>query len=112
MDSQSDPMEMLRAQVERTSMGVAADMLGVSRTAISLLLAGKYTASPERMFARIRDVLGGVTCPHTGAHMARSVCKRWHTRRAPAQTAAAVLHWRTCQTCEHNPAVSPTEVTE
>jgi hypothetical protein len=104
---EQDPMDMLRAQVERTSMGVAADMLGVSRTAISLLLSGKYRADTKRMFARIHDVLGGHECPYTGAHMANSVCKRWHTRqRAPAQTAAAVLHWRACQRCEHNPAVT------
>ncbi len=103
-DTSTTPMDLLRAEVERTSMTAAAERLDVSRTAISLLLSGKYTADPTRMHARILDVLGGVWCPHLDQDIPRSQCRAWHSRqRPPAQTAADVRHWRACQTCAHNP---------
>ena len=103
---ESDALALLRAEVERAGkMETVAERLGVSRTAVSLLLSGKYSADPARMYDRILDVLGGVTCPHLEADIPRSVCRGWHERqRPPAQRASDVSHWRACQTCPHNPA--------
>lgn len=108
---ETDAMTLLREEVARTSMTAAAERLGVSRTAVSLLMNDKYTADPGAMHARILDVLGGVFCPYLEADLARSECKRRHTRQhPPAQTADAVRHWRACQRCRHNPAATAAEV--
>jgi hypothetical protein len=109
-DTDTDALTLLRAEVARTSKTATAERLGVSRTAVSLLVAGKYTADPSAMYARILDVLGGVRCPYLETDLPRSQCRRWHTRRQPpAQTAEAVRHWRACQTCVNNPAAVETQ---
>lgn len=95
-----DAMALLRAEVERTNISRTADRLGVSRAAISLLLSGKYKASPQAMYRRIIEVLGTVQCPYLGMEIQRDVCDRWRLRqRPPAQSAEAIQHWRACQTC-------------
>ncbi|AFL76196.1 helix-turn-helix domain-containing protein [Thiocystis violascens] len=99
-----DALALLHAEVARTDTVRTAERLGVSRTAVSLLINGKYTADPTRMYALIGDVLGGLHCPHLDADLSRDACRRWHGRATPpAQSAAAVAHWRACQQCPHNP---------
>ena len=96
---------MLQAEVQRTNITQTAERLDVSRTAVSLLLSGKYTADPTAMHRRILDVLGSVACPYLEADISHAACRRWHSRqRPPAQTATDVRHWRACQRCHQNPA--------
>ncbi len=103
IDDATAAMTLLRAEVERTDTVRTAERLGVSRTAISLLINGKYTADPSRMHALILSVLGGVRCPHLDADLSHDACRTWRERDTPAQSAAAVAHWRACQTCARNP---------
>ncbi len=108
----NDALALLRAEVERSTITATAERLGVSRTAVSLLLAGKYTADPRQMYAHILDVLGAVHCPHLERDITRTDCRGWHTRHSPpAQSATAMRHWRACQHCINNPAAATEDET-
>lgn len=100
---------ILAAEVERRNdargrggIQAVATILEVSRTAVSLLLAGKYPArSEERMAARVLAKLGGgrVICPYLEAELGVPECRSWRARPMPRSNPDAARHWTACRTC-------------
>ena len=74
----------------------------VSRTLISLVLAGKYPARVERIAHRVRVAYGQVECPFLAQTITFAACVEHHTRAAPTSSPFAMRHWRACQGCAHN----------
>jgi hypothetical protein len=99
-----DALQMLRAAVEAPgqSMNTVRVKLGCSRTAVSLCLSGKYSASTRKMAALIRERLGHVECPHLEREITGIECSNFHDREAPTSSPLAMRHWRACQRCPHN----------
>ncbi|MDS4020642.1 MAG: LacI family transcriptional regulator [Candidatus Competibacter sp.] len=99
-----DWRELLRAAVARDSITAVADRVGVSRTTISLVLAGKYPAKTHDALERkVRDALDAWHCPFFDAELLGSHCRRYRERPMPRSSARDLRHWRVCQTCHHNP---------
>lgn len=98
-----DWIDLLRAQVAAASLAAVADRVGLSRTTVSLVLAGKYPASTDNIAGKVRDAFAARHCPHLNAALAGDACQRFRDRAMPRSSARDLRHWRTCQTCSHNP---------
>ncbi len=95
-------MTLLREQVAARSITAVALELGVSRTAVSLVLSGKYPGKTDNMAARIIDVFARVRCPYSGRMVSPAECAQ-RTGTMPMGSPGALRWWRMCQECEHKP---------
>ncbi|MGD9611179.1 MAG: LacI family transcriptional regulator [Desulfovibrionaceae bacterium] len=96
-----DWRSLLIGEAARTSIAATARRLGYSRTAVSLVLAGKYPGRTDRLAAKVLAELGRVTCPHLGREVTPGDCAL-NGGRMPTSSPAALRLWRACQTCPHN----------
>lgn len=95
-------LALLREAVSVSSQAEVARKLELSRTTISLVLAGKYPGKTDRVAARVLRVFGQVKCTHTAEPVTPVVCMNFAARRPPVNNPLALSHWRTCQTCPHS----------
>lgn len=103
-------LEVLRSQAlkpEVTKKGIA-DQLGISRTAVSLLIDGKYTARTDRVARKIANKVMGLYahrawCPHIHQSITSAVCAEHHSAPMPMSDPAALRHWVACKNCPQNP---------
>lgn len=100
-DRQPDWLTILKQAVDKTNITAVAIKLGVSRTAISLVLADKYPAKTDKLAARVLDVFARITCPHTGIEITHAECRTLATSAVPTSSPQAMRHWRACQSCIH-----------
>jgi len=98
-----DWLQILRDAVAASSQTTVAERIGMSRTAVSLVLSGKYPGKTDRVADRVLRVFGQVQCTHTGQPIALTVCVSYATRRAPLNNPFELSHWRTCLTCPLRP---------
>lgn len=96
-------LDLLRAEVEKTSRKAVAERLGVSRTAISLVMSDKYGASTDNIAALVMETLGVTACPYLDKDITPRECQEHAGRAIPTSSPRAVRHWRACQTCQHKP---------
>lgn len=82
-----------------------ADRLGVSRTAISLVLADKYPSRTDKFAKKVMDTLGRIACPHLATAITREQCRHFNERKAPTSSPREMRHWRACQSCIHKPRI-------
>lgn len=95
-------MSLLKSAVDASSKAKVAEALDISRTAVSLVISGKYPASTDKIAARVIETYGRVICPHRGDEMTLAECKTYHTGQVPTSSPRAMKHWRACQTCPNN----------
>lgn len=98
-----DWLAMLREAVAARSQTSVAAMLDLSRTTVSLVLAGKYPGKTDRVAARVLKTFGQVECVHTGQLISLTVCVSYANRRAPLNNPMELSHWRTCRNCPLRP---------
>ena len=103
MTRANDWLQMLQDAVKASSQTAVAVRLNVSRTTVSLVLAGKYPGKTDRVAARVIDVFGQVKCTHTGQPIVLTVCVSYANRSAPLNNPFEMTHWRTCRKCEFRP---------
>lgn len=102
-------LSWLRERVaEVGSMQAVAEEVGISRTAISLLLAGKYTAGTDKVAAKItafaqRD---RVWCPHLKVALDASACANYAAAAMPMSDPAALKLWIACRGCPNRSGAS------
>lgn len=80
----------------------AAELLGVSRTTVSLIVRGKYIASNEHVAKKVMAVFAKLHCPHLGVDISHSQCREHSNREAPTTSPRQMKFWRACQSCAHN----------
>lgn len=100
----TDWLALLAQAVGAHPRGIAgaAAQLGVSRTAISLVLAGKYPARTDKIAAKVLDTFACVDCPHLGRAITQAECLAYARRPAPTNSPREMRHWRTCRGgCPH-----------
>jgi hypothetical protein len=107
--AKSDWLQLLRDAVAHSSQTAAAERIGMSRTAVSLVLAGKYPGKTDRVADRVMRVFGQVQCTHTGQPISLTVCVSYANRRTPLNNPLELTHWRTCRTCAHRPVKGETQ---
>lgn len=97
----SNWMELLQHAVAETSITRVAEQLEISRTSVSLALAGKYPAKTDKIAAKVLDVYARLTCPHTTIEISHAECRALSTSAVPTSSPQAMRHWRACQSCPH-----------
>lgn len=99
-DTSPNWQELLHKAVKATNCAEVARELGVSRTAVSLLINGKYAGDTRRMAERILNRFGRTLCPCTGRRMSVAECRQT-AATMPTSSPGALRLWRACQQCEH-----------
>lgn len=97
-----DWLVWLRSRVaDLGSAQKAADEIGISRTAVSLLLAGKYTASTDKVAAKITSLISAeaVWCPHLARSLDAHACQALSQSAMPQSDPAALRQWIACKSC-------------
>ena len=100
-------LELLRQAAAATSKQAVATELSqlskkkIGRSAISLILNGKYPAKTERIETLVLTRYAQVQCPHLCEQISYADCRGYHTREVPTSNPFAVRHWRACQACPH-----------
>lgn len=96
-------MQLLRRAAEKTSIREVAQLLGYSRTSISLALGGKYpggTAKLEETVLTILDPSRQYACTYTGQTITADACRTQSTQRAPTHNPTLMGYWGACQRCQ------------
>lgn len=91
--------KLLNQAVDAASITQVAARIGISRTALSLVIGGKYPAKTDRIAVRVMDVYGRVTCPFLGTEITQAECRSHRGSAVPTSSPRAMQHWRACQTC-------------
>jgi hypothetical protein len=95
-----DWLSLIRAAATRYGgIKAVADVVGVSRTALSLALAGKYPGKTAKLEAKVLRRLTSVECPHLGTTIVFEQCAFHRTRSPPSSSPAKLNHWIACQSC-------------
>lgn len=92
---------LLTHAAEASSCAEVARQLGVSRSAVSLCLAGKYPGGTKRMEQRVRAVFGGHICPQSGLRVTTSECQRRRAEPMPTANPHVLHYWRECAACNY-----------
>lgn len=97
----SGVVDLLLAEVRRQggNKAAAGRRCGISRTAVSLLLDGKYGAKTERVTKKVLTALASHECPWTGEFMQDAECEKKATAAPPSSSPSAFAQWKNCQTC-------------
>ena len=96
-----DGRELLLDRAATASKQQIADELGISRTAVSLILNGKYDGKPDKVYRRALEIYGKHECPFLAERITRLECDR-HSGREMPEGRAGVRHWRACKSCKQN----------
>lgn len=95
--------ELLEKAVAKTSKTAVAKRLGISRTAISLVMNDRYPADPSKIAERVLAAFAVVDCPYLGQEITQADCAAHAGRAIPTSSPRAVRHWKACQTCPNRP---------
>lgn len=105
-------IQLLAAEVARSNRTEAGKRIGVSRSAVSLVLVNRYpspsTAGIER---RVMDALGRLDCAALGEQATVIQCQEFREKKAPTHNPQAMQQWKSCQHCKHNPSCHAKEAT-
>lgn len=97
-------VRLLAAEVAATNKTKASQRIGMSRTAVSLILSNRYaspsTAGVER---RVMATLGRIDCVALDDVVTTDQCQSYREKPAPTHNPQAMQHWRACQHCPVNP---------
>ncbi|MCY1563092.1 hypothetical protein D9M68_1005790 [compost metagenome] len=94
----------------RGNRTLAARRIGVSRSAVSLVLVNRYPSpSTSGIERRVLETLGRLECPAQGEQVTVIQCQEFREKRAPTHNPVAMQSWRACQHCPHNPGCTTKE---
>jgi len=108
MNADADWLALLRAEAAASSNAAVARRIGISRTAVSLALAGRYPADTGKLSRRVLQALAGrVACPGLDEEIAAETCRDWAAKPFAATSSHRVRMYRACQSCPRNPGGNP-----
>lgn len=97
-------VRLLASEVAASNKTKASQRIGMSRTAVSLVLANRYaspsTAGVER---RVMETLGRIQCVALDSEVTVEQCQSYREKPAPTHNPQAMQRWRACQHCSINP---------
>ena len=103
-----DWFALLTEEVANTSIAATARRLGYSRTAISLVMGGKYPGGTDKLAAKVLEVLGSTSCPHLERTVTPAECAA-NSGPMPTSSPAALRLWRACKACPNKPQTEQSE---
>lgn len=92
-------LALLRAEAERTSIAEAARLIGYSRTAVSLVLAGRYERDTAKLQGAVLQALGAIACPYLERSISGAACLQQQAQAEPPAGSDDYWHWRACRAC-------------
>lgn len=96
-------IQLLAAAAQNTDKATVAKRIGISRTAVSLLLSNKYPSnSHKRVEVKVMAALDKVACPVLGA-LENSECQKQRNMPFSSVNPQRVNLYRACQQCSNNP---------
>lgn len=96
-------IKLLEAAANETDKTTAAKKVGISRSAVSLLLRNKYPSpSCKKVELKILAALDQVQCPVLGA-LEMSDCQKHRNTPFSSANPQRVNLYRACQQCPNNP---------
>lgn len=106
-------LQILRIEVEKPGATIAsvAASVGMKRTALSMLLSGKYPAKLDKVsakfgaavLARYRDQ---VLCPHLRRGIGPAECLAHASAPMSTSSPVKIAQWSACRRCPLNPTMS------
>ncbi|MEO6430946.1 MAG: hypothetical protein ABIO50_04225 [Nitrosospira sp.] len=93
--------KLMADEVMATSQQSVGNRIGKSRTAISLVLSGKYPADTRHVAAKVLAVFDRWHCPYLGADITAQDCFNIYSGPTPSHDPARLAHRRMCRTCIH-----------
>ncbi|MFL1552471.1 hypothetical protein ACI77I_25870 [Pseudomonas sp. D47] len=97
-------VRLLAAEVAASNQTKASKRIGMSRTAVSLILSNRYaspsTAGVER---RVMATLGRIECVALDEIVTTDQCQSYREKPAPTHNPQAMQYWSACQRCPINP---------
>ena len=98
-------MEILRKEVKKKGGAAVAKELGISRSAVSLAMSGKYPASTKKIEDRVCRIYGGgglVNCPVLGGITPEACAEHFRLSRQIGMKAGSpqtLLLYKRCRSC-------------
>ncbi|UOO93606.1 hypothetical protein [Vitreoscilla stercoraria] len=96
-------LEVLRAEVAKSSIAKVAKKLEYSPAVVSLVLSGKYQGNIDNVIKRVIEMYMIVECPYLEAKMVLNDCRTFALGRAPTHSPPKMQHWRACRRCPLKP---------
>jgi len=97
-----DWLSLLKSEVQSSSAAAVARKLGISRTAVSLCLLGRYPGGTQKMAARVLSLLGERFCPLFNQRISSGQCLSQCSQSAPLHNPQKMRSWGCCQQCARN----------
>lgn len=89
-----DWLELLKAEVEKSSVAAVARELDYARPSISLVVHGKYPGKTDRIKARVLAVYADkIACPVTGTPMTRAEFEQIRAAPMPTSNPKRLKQW-------------------
>ena len=97
-------VRLLAAEVAASNKTKASQRIGMSRTAVSLILANRYSSpSTSGVERRVMETLGRIECVAVDETVTTDQCQSYREKPAPTHNPQAMQRWRACQHCPNNP---------
>ncbi|WP_121280086.1 MULTISPECIES: hypothetical protein [Pseudomonas] len=101
-------VQLLAAEVARSSQKKAGEAIGMSRSTVSTILANRYPSpSTIRVERRVLAALSRIECPALGEAVTSVECSEYLQRPAPLNNPVAMRCWKACRACPRNPHTAP-----
>lgn len=102
-DDNHDWLEVLRAEVAKSSIAKVAKKLGYSPAVVSLVLAEKYQGNTDNVMQQVVNMYMVIQCPYLETQIILNDCRTFALGRAPTHSPHKMQHWRACRRCPLKP---------
>lgn len=94
---------LLKAKIAEKTMQVVAAELAYSKTALSLIVNGKYVSKTNRLRDKVLATYQVTACPYHNKLIPLNECVSLATATAPTHNPLKMQQWRACQRCPNKP---------
>ena len=96
-------LEVLRAEVAKSSTYEVAKQIGYSQSTVCLVLSGKYQGNIENVMEKVVHMYMRIECPYLETKIVLNDCRTFALGRAPTHSPPKMQHWRACRRCPLKP---------
>lgn len=96
--------QLLKAAIEAegSNITIVARKLGYGRPAISQVVNGIYAGKPDKIAAKVMELMDRWGCPYLNTEIVAEDCRAVHSGPTPSHDPARLAQRRVCRTCKHN----------
>lgn len=96
--------QVLSEEVKKATISEVARKIGYSRTAVSLVLSGKYVGETTAIASKVLETFTNhVSCPFLEKDINKGDCNDYQSRPMPTSHPRHLDHWMACRDgCPHS----------